>query len=207
MLRVNLLKNRGGTNAGTVASQVSDFTSIQSTGNDGLASDNKATATKIIVMVIWVVGLFTYQKYNINNLSDRLANLQFQDRSLQAQIQKNQVAANRAKQMEKDVKELQRRIKIIKDLSNVRLQDIKAISYIQNNIPDKVWLKSITFKSSKLDLVGSSLTDDQLNQFLNGLESKKSYFKNVLLLKAVDEPGRAGTVTSFEISSELGTFE
>ncbi len=191
---------------GTVASQVSEFTTIQST-SDGLANDNKAAATKIIMLLIWVVGLFAYQKYNISNLTDQLQDVQFQARSLQAQIRKNQVAANRAKQMEKDVKELQRRIKIIKDLSKVRLQDIKAISYIQNNIPDKVWLKSIAFKGDKLDLIGSSLTDDQLNQFLNKLESQKSYFKNVLLLKAVDEQGASGTITSFEISSELGTFD
>ena len=55
---------------GTVASQVSEFTTIQST-SDGLANDNKAAATKIIMLLIWVVGLFAYQKYNIRNLTDQ----------------------------------------------------------------------------------------------------------------------------------------
>lgn len=190
----------------TTASQVSEFTEIREP-NDGLADDNKALATKIIFLVIWVVALFGYQKYNIGSLSDRLSHLRFEASSLQSQITQNQVAAKRARQMQNDVKELQRRIKIIKNLSNTRLREIKAIDYIQNNIPQKLWLTSIVFKSKKMKLFGTALTDDQLNQFLNSLQNNKSYFKSVLLLRAVDEQGKVGTVKSFEISSELGNFD
>ncbi len=204
MLRVNLLKNRGGTYVGTVATQVSEVANVATTEVTG-PSDAKQNATKMLLMLIWLAAIFTYQKINISSLEGRLANARAEASNLDQQIQQHQAEADQAKKMQKDIEELKRRIKIIKDLSKKRLREIKAIDYIQNNIPDKLWLTSITIKDNHLELFGSALTDDQLNRFLDSLEQNKSYFQNVLLLKAVDEADtKLGTIKSFEISSEIG---
>ena len=171
-------------------------------------TDAKANATKILLMLIWVAGLFTYQKINITSLEGSLARAQMEARDLDQQITQHQAEADQAKKMQKDVEELKHRIKIVKDLSKTRLREIKAIDYIQNNIPDKLWLNSLTIKANHLELFGSTLTDDQLNRFLDSLEQNKASFKNVLLLKAVDQnDSKMGTLKSFEISSDIGVAE
>ena len=207
MIRVNLLKNRGGTYVGTVSTQIGDMPATTSTEISG-SNDTKSNAIKIILMIMWAGGLFAYQKFNISNLEEQLAGARAKATDLNRQIQQHQAEADQAKRMQKDIQELKRRIKIIKGLSKTRLREIKAIDYIQNNIPNKLWLSSLTFKDNKMKLLGSSMTDDQLNRFLDALEQNKSYFQNVLLLKAVDESdGKMGTLKSFEISSDMGATD
>jgi Tfp pilus assembly protein PilN len=108
----------------------------------------------------------------------------------------------KAKEMQKEIKELEERIVLIKNLSKVRLREIKAIDYLQNVIPDKVWFSELDFKDTVFQAKGYSVSDEALNKFIEGLEGK-SFFRNVILMQSIDQKTKSGTIKSFTFSSSL----
>jgi Tfp pilus assembly protein PilN len=205
VIKVNLLRNRAeNANAGgaTIVTQVDGVTSIEAPTEPMDSSQFKLLAIKFVVILGLTGGLMLYETFNVDNLRDQLASLNKINTDLQDQITKNQPIATKAKELQKKITDLEGRIKIIKDLSRTRLREIKALDYIQNVIPEKVWLESIDFSDDKVKIIGQSVADDQLNKFLESLDGK-SYFQNVILLRAVETRTKEGTTKSFEIASSL----
>jgi Tfp pilus assembly protein PilN len=205
MIKVNLLRNRAEGNRapqGTSVTQVDGLTSIEAPTEPMDSSQLKQFAIKFVLILSITGGMMLYESFNIDNLRDQLTNLNKINTDLQAEITKNQPVATKAKELQKKISDLESRIKIIKDLSRTRLREIKALDYIQNVIPEKVWLSSLEFADDKVKIIGDSMADDQLNKFLEQLDGK-SYFQNVILLKAVETKSKDGTIKNFEIASSL----
>jgi type IV pilus assembly protein PilN len=209
MIKVNLLKSRGGntTTARSTGTDINYETSfdINATGNQS-AGGGSGFITKILFMGIFVGGALAYESYNIGQLQSQLGNLTTQQSTLNAEIEQKKPIAEKARTMQKEILDLEAKIQGIKGLSKIRLREIKAIDFIQNVIPEKVWLTRLNFENDKLTLEGAALADDQLNKFTDALEGK-SYFRNVILLKAIERKSTDGTMKIFEISSGLTTTE
>lgn len=210
MLRMNLLKSRGGANAAT-AKQFEIDTTIAATASLGSEEGSpKDLIVKVFIMFAAMGLLMLYESYNIDQLKQKLSGLTTQNQNLAAEITRKKPAAEKAKALQKDIQDLEARIQVIKDLAKYRLRFIKALDYIQNIIPDKVWLARITIKEPKdssttdlgLNVEGTSLSDDQFNRFLDALASN-SLFKNVIPIRAVDQASKQGTFKLFEITSEI----
>ena len=66
----------------------------------------------------------------ILKLNEESNNASVELNNLRTQISQNQPFVERAKEMQKEIKELEERIVLIKNLSKVRLREIKAIDYL-----------------------------------------------------------------------------
>ena len=205
MIKINLLKNRGEQTKRSSGTQINYETSIDSVGQEGGGGSGgatKDTVVKIVVLLIWLAGLMAYESYNIGELDSKIAEKNSEKNKLAADIQMKKPIADKARDLQAQLEDLEARIKSIKDLSRIRLREIKAIDFVQNIIPERVWLSSLAINSDKVDFSGGAMSDENLNRFMEALESK-SNFKNVILLKAVEQKSKEGTIKVFDITSSL----
>ena len=77
---------------------------------------------------------------------------------------------------------------------------------MQNLIPERVWLKTLNYKSGAVSITGYALSEDALNSFVERLENR-SEFDDVILLKTADASVGKGVVKSFSLSMALVTQE
>ena len=203
MIKVNLLKNRG-----TVADAPTQFDFTQ-VGAGTEASSSQIEGANPVAVLGKVLGLFSlafvlymYESYNIGLLTEQNVALSNRRSELDAEIQKNQSFVERAKQMQTEIKQLEERIAAIKNLSKTRLREIKAIDFLQNVIPDRVWFQSLEFRGNTFKVVGYAATDDSLNRFISVIDGK-SFFRTVILLSNEDFKSRTGNIKKFTISAEL----
>ena len=205
MIKVNLLKNRGsgsGTSAKTAATEINYEVSFDEAELDEGANPARDALVKIMLILLGTVVVIVYEGYNISGLRDKLSQLNSEKTGLAQELEKKKPIAGKARELQKKILDLEGRIQGIKDLSMIRLREIRAVDYMQNVIPEKVWLTTLDFSQETLKIEGGTLADDELTKFIEALESK-SYFKNVILLKAVEEKSDKGTVKVFTITSTL----
>ena len=104
--------------------------------------------------------------------------------------------------MKEKAKELANKISLLKVLARTRLREIKTLDFIQTNLPERVWLKELSFKAGDLLMKGSAVTDDELTVFIRALEKNRSFTK-VLLVQAKEERTKDGTVKGFELTAKV----
>ncbi|MEQ1664180.1 MAG: PilN domain-containing protein, partial [Bdellovibrionales bacterium] len=189
MIKINLLKRRSENTIANAGTEINYETSFDINSTEGKVASTKDAFLKILVIIIWAVALFAYESYNINDLKVQLQGIQAKRDTTAAEIDSKKAITSRARELQQQILDLEARIKAIRVLSQIRLREIKSIDYIQNTIPERVWLKSIDLKDGNLQIEGVAAADDQMNKFFDALESKKS-FKDVLLAKAIELKGK-----------------
>jgi Tfp pilus assembly protein PilN len=198
MIKINLLKNRG-TNATRNTGSDLNYETAFNTDVGSSSSGSKDLLVKILLMFLGVGALVAYESYNIGLLKSRLNEVTTRKNALMQEVQEKSPIAEKARAMQGEILDLESRIKTIKDLSRIRLREIKTVDYIQNVIPERVWLTGVVFAGDKLTLEGSAISDEQLNHFTESLE-KKSSFKDVIVLKSVEQKAKDGTIKIFTIT-------
>jgi Tfp pilus assembly protein PilN len=202
MIKVNLLKNRGTVSEGSTQF---DYTNISASPDSGLGSAPGSPASifaKVLLIFSIAAALYAYESYNIGNLTTQNVATQARVQELAAEIAKNQSIVGRATEMQKEIKQLEERINVIKKMSKIRLREIKAIDYLQNTMPDRVWFQTLDFKDKTFRVQGFAATDDSLNRFIESIDGK-SFFRTAILLNNDDFKTKTGSVKKFVISSDL----
>ncbi|MGE0527150.1 MAG: PilN domain-containing protein [Bdellovibrionales bacterium] len=201
MIRVNLLRNR--------------------IGDSGLAAPGPAMAVqnpemresliKILLMVIFVVGLMVYEGQVIRGLNADMVRIQAELVDLQAQAQAKAQEVESIKDMEKEARELEDKLKVLKLLSRLRLREVKTLDFMQSSIPEKVWLKSVHYNSEEIQsqkgrlvFTGNAAATEDLTEFVRRLE-ESSYLDEVIIIKnqEVNVQGRSTTMRDFEFTARV----
>jgi Tfp pilus assembly protein PilN len=205
MIKVNLNKTRADLTQATRVEYQTTVDNSFSVDSDGSPNAVGAGALlKFLVMGIGIVGLYGFESMNISNLNEQTATFRAQLSTLDQQIQTNEPLAAQAETRQKEILAIESRIEAIKVLAKERLREIKVIDYIQNVLPERIWLRNFEFKESTLRLEGGAIGDDDLKQFIENLEGKL-YFKNVVLLQSIENKSATGTVKNFVLTSSLIT--
>ena len=208
MIKVNLLKNRAtGSSGGNTefGDMTFDDNFEGAAGGFDLGAeptDSKDIVVKVLVMLIWGVGLYSYELYNIGNLEAEHAKQQATYNTLHNEVAKKRPEVEKAKGLQAENNELNKKIELVKDLGKLRLREIRAIDHLQNIVPERVWFNIIEFKDNTFSVEGVSANDAELDKLLKGIRSY-STFQDVLLAKAVEEKSKQGTLKKFTITSNL----
>lgn len=205
MIKVNLLKNRGTSSEPTSNTQF-EFTNASATadafGGAGAQANPAAVLLKFGIILSLTLLLYIYESYNIGILTDQSNAAQARLQELQAEVARNQSVVGRALEMQEEIKQLETRIAAVKKLSRIRLREIKAVDYLQNTIPDRVWFQRLEFRDKNFRVEGFAATEESLNRFIEAVDGK-SFFRTAILLNNEDVRTRTGTVKKFVISSDL----
>ena len=197
MIRVNLARNRaqatGDQNTGM------NF-SVSVDGED--ASEQKSAVKNLFLLFVGVICLVIYEKYNTFTLNDSTMLLVQEYSQLEQQLTKDKAALDRFKSSESEAKVLEDKLSIIRKLSRTRLRDVKALDYIQEIIPDKVWLKQLNIDQEVVKISGFSMLDEDLSNFIQTLD-RSAFFQEVLLTQAQEVATKSGSYKQFDISARL----
>lgn len=201
MIRVNLLKNR-----------VNDQTTNQrATEVDSGGGDIKDTIYKIGFILVFTLCLMVWEGREIRRLNDDAARLQVQISDLETQSAAKAAEADGVKDVENQARELEDKLKVLKLLSRLRLREVKTLDFMQSQIPEKVWLKSINFEADntnvedgRFQFVGNAVATEELSDFVKRLEDS-AYLAEVIVIKnqEVPVPGRAGVVREFMFTADV----
>jgi Tfp pilus assembly protein PilN len=206
MIKVNLLRNNSAASSKTTATEINYDTAFDTKADGGVASSPAGMLLKFLLMFMGAAGLMMYESYNIGELRTALQQAQAASTALSQELTEKKPMVAKARELQKQIQDLESRIQAIKDLSKVRLREIKAIDYLQNIIPEKVWFSLLEFDKGAVKVEGGTTSDDELNLFLEEME-RKSIFSNVILLRAVEQKVKEGTIKVFNISATLSGVE
>ena len=196
MIKVNLLNNQSQSGEG-----VTEF-DIRNDFNDGNGS-NRDLLVKVLVLFLPLALLLVFESQSISELRGQLQGLNSQKSTLQAQVAQQGAVATKAEAMQLQIKDLERKIGIVRNLSKVRLRELKAFDTLQNIIPEKVWLTGINYEDNLMRIKGSALSDEDLTSFVETMEERAD-FSDVILLRSVEKKNSTGTIKEFLINSGLG---
>lgn len=201
MIKVNLLQRMSSQNvkAASAESFFSQATAEQSTLSGTIRNQFLA---RVLVLLIGPVSLYLYEMNNIGQLQAQEDQLRPQLDELQAY---NLKAANSKAEVDKfkqDEARIQARIMALNKISLERLNEIKILDFLQQIIPEKVWLSTVDFKNGQISLSGFAGSNDDISRFQEVL-TKSAFLRNVTLSSSRETTLDNIPLKQFEISSMM----
>jgi Tfp pilus assembly protein PilN len=209
MIKINLLRNKVGDPQGSNARGGLGSTILA--GGEAGESSNRGGLFRLLVMCLFTSALVVYEQQHIRNLNQEQARIQAQIVELEAAAKAKADEVASVKDVEKQAKELEDKLKVLKLLSRLRLREVKTLDFMQSTVPEKVWLRNVTFRSDKnkpfegkFEFKGSAVTTEDLSEFVKRLEDS-SYLNEVIVIKnqEVNVPTRAGIMRDFEFTAQV----
>jgi Tfp pilus assembly protein PilN len=195
MIKINLIKTKV-----TRSAVVPGATEGEGNVNFDSADDQKvAGLIKIVLMVVFIAGAMFYRSSQIDALNEEALRTSQEFTNLQAEFERKRQESAAKPELEAQARALNDKLTILRNLSRLRLIEVKSLDYLQSVIPERVWFKTVTYASHEFKLVGFATTEEEISKFVKSLESNSS-FKDVILLQSREEKGVEGKVRAFEIS-------
>lgn len=190
MIKINLLKNITATDLKAVT-----------TGMDSVflaEEDKKEIFIKLSLIFGFVLCLIIWEFYNSNVKTNQFNKIQNELAKIDEEINSLGPIVNEIEKFLNEKSNLEKKFKIIGQLSSNRLLYVKAIASLQGIIPAQAWFTQIEFEGEKIKLVGESLDDNAILDFVKGLE-ELIFFSEVVLTSAVEVKSLSGITKKFEI--------
>lgn len=210
MIKVNLLRNRVGDSQPGGSARTGFGSTILAGGGED--TSKRDAVVRLLTIFMFTAALMVYEHQNIRDLNQEQVRIQAQVAELEsaARARSEEVAAVR--DVERQAKELEDKLKILTLLSRLRLREVKTLDFMQSSIPEKVWLRDVNFVSDKtkvsegkFEFKGAAVATEDLSEFVKRLEDS-AYLNEVIIIKnqEVNIPGRnAGTMREFEFTAQV----
>lgn len=192
MIKINLVKSKVG--EGGAAEVNISYDSGAASKAEGLL--------KLFLMGAFVIAAIFYRNNQIERLMAEANAIAKQVTVAQQELEQKKKEAGARTELEEEARELKNKLNILRNLSRIRLTEVKSLDFIQSIVPERVWLRSIKYQNSEFSINGFSVSDEDMTEFLKGLEASP-YFADVILLQSREEKGRSGTVKTFEIGFKV----
>ena len=200
MIRVNLTRSRvaSGSEEGSAPSNIV----IDSSTPGG--PDVRSLVTKAAVMLIGTLGLWMYEKQNIDRLSGEMAVVNAELNKVRQEQAKKAGELEKLKDIEPQAQALSDKLKVLRAYSKQRLENLQSLDYIQSVIPERVWLSSVNYETKRYRLTGNSMETVDLTEFVNKLEGS-AYFQDVIVIQDTEKPIQpTGKIREFEMTARSG---
>ncbi len=202
MIRINLLRNMGMSSAGTGMG-----TSVAGTGELISVDVRRQAALKAVVIILFPVMLFIWEKLHINTLQSEKAQVQQKVDAVEAEKASFGSAAPRVEKANKLKERIESEIKIIQKLAKNRLREVKALDQLQSVLPAGTWLNEVTMDGGKIMLDGFALNEGSLTELLTALNSNVFFSMVQPKGTSLQNNEALGSVTKFSIEFRVGRQE
>ncbi|MBX9769119.1 MAG: PilN domain-containing protein [Bdellovibrionales bacterium] len=204
MIRINLLREgiRGSSSERTVAASSSSFSVGSGGALLGGVTNVAELFIKITLFFVPMIGTMVYENIVLSQKREDVVKLEAENAKLVQETEGLDPQIKAARKLEEEKNRLQSQIEIIKKLSKERLNNVRALSAIQDVIPQKVWLTSLKFEKEKVELKGLSQDRTEVTDFTNALDTS-IYFQDVDLKYIQQEMGKEGSLQKFEATAKL----
>lgn len=196
MIKINLSRTRI-RESESAFDGASPAQSFETMGGEN-ASPLAANLLKLLFLFGGVIGLYYYEGQNIEDLNGKVARATQETEALRATLTQKTEELNSMGGIQQDSKALNDKLKLLKDLSRLRLREVKSMDYVQSVIPPKVWLTGMDIQKEKYVLVGRSPDQTAISLFVRKLEDG-GYFSDVVLVKDTVVNDAGNSIREFEI--------
>lgn len=160
MIRVNLLRSTG-LDVG-----------MGGAGIEVVAVDQqRIAAMKGVVIAIFPIALYIYEKINISNLQQAASAVRSQVTSVEAEIAQYGDQGPRVEKYTKEKQRIGQHLDGIQAIAKDRLREVKALDNIQSITPVQVWFERIFIKDGLVSVIGHSNTDEGVATFYASLQN------------------------------------
>ena len=149
----------------------------------------------LVIMLIISGGIYAKNSYDISSMKHDIQNKRKEIESLQS-IYREYLS------IEKEKKEIGRRIDIIEGIKEGRALPARVMYDLPGLLKDSVWLKRFKKDENRFELEGRSLESESISDFVERL-AKTSYMRNVELKTVEDTTEDGITVKKFTLNGEI----
>ena len=201
MIRINLLRNMGMSSAGTAMG-----TSVA--GSELITVDvRRQAAIKVVVILLFPMLLFIWEKLKINSLQAEKAQVQQRVDAVEAEKASFGSAAPRVEKANRLKEKIEKEIKVIRELAKDRLREVKALDQLQNVLPSGTWLNEVAIEGGKLALDGYALNEGSLTELLTALNGNPFFSMVQPKGTSLQANELLGSITKFNIEFRVGRQE
>lgn len=147
MIRVNLAKTNSHASVGTQTAIKVDGLSL---------SGNGEIIQKVLVMSIFLILVIVYEKYTINQKTEKLIATQQQLDQIQMEVEKFASVKAVVEGLVKERNNLNEQLKVIEKISQKRAYKLKTITLVQESLPDDLWLNEMEIEKNIINFKGYS---------------------------------------------------
>lgn len=166
------------------------------------AADLRESIALLVLGFVMIIGgaMFLNDQVDEQITSARTSVSQLESDIEHYKPQEQQVAMFKQKKSD-----LEDKLEVIKGLERARTGPVRMFDELAAHTPERLWITDLSTSAGRIKLVGNSLDNGVVADFLRGLNASE-YFDNVDLLKT----GRGQSVNGvrlvrFEISADLVT--
>lgn len=189
MIKVNLTR--------TKITAMNDLSAIGTTTEAAGSKGN--IIFKLFVMFAMIILILGYEIINIQSLESQAEVLNRKAQTLRDELTTAQEKTAPMKEIEDQAKELEDKLGIMKRLSRKRLQTVKSLDFLQTNLPDRMWFRTVQIDDNKMILKGLAATDEDITVFVKALENSV-LFNSVLLVRSEMTSTNDGDFKEYEIN-------
>lgn len=202
MIKVNLLKDAGKKQKGSIGGDSTILDSEFKTSLSGAMGGEQALVKRIIFAVVPIVLVFAYTWYVEHGLKSNIDTLNSQIQSTDAQVLALKPQMDVIEQLKSEKNKISTEVNTIKDLSQKRYVYLKILDSMQSLIPEKAWITKMDVKDQMVSIEGRATEDAVISSFMQSLE-ESAFFSNVTWINSEEVNENQGVVKSFSIRFSL----
>ncbi|MES2963591.1 MAG: PilN domain-containing protein [Bdellovibrionota bacterium] len=165
MIRVNLLRNTG-----------LDAAVVGGPGMQVVAVDQQRIAiVKLVVILLFVIALYIYEKINISNLQQAAAEISARVTEVEAKIAQYGDQGPRVEKFTKEKQRIGQHLEGVEAIAKDRLREVKALDNVQSITPVQVWFEKIVIRNGLVQAIGYSNTDEGVANFYAQLQNSPMF--------------------------------
>lgn len=151
-----------------------------------------------IIFIFSMISLYAWYLFDCVN------KLTLEEKRITDEKSKYTKILNQIKKIDEEVKLLETRISVIKNLKKESSITVHVLDELANLTPGKrIWLKSIEQASNRLSLSGMALDDQTIASYMDDLE-KSVYIGNIALSNTTMDKFSDRNLKSFSLSAIVG---
>jgi Tfp pilus assembly protein PilN len=176
------------------------MTSIAADMGDSIGQQDlqKQGLYRLLLLLLGPLALIGMERMILPQKTSQLRRAQAQLSELEAKNLAAKSALEETRKFKELETKIQNQIQTIEGLRQERLNEVKLLSLIQEEIPEKLWLSRLEIRTDQLILQGTSATDAEMTSFMDNL-SKQSLISSVDLIKSSEVQVSNVIVKKFEI--------
>jgi Tfp pilus assembly protein PilN len=161
---------------------------------------------KVFLILLPLIAIIFYEKTDIDAKNERVTQLKNQLNSVVAQLQQAGSVDDIVQQVREQGKDLDEKLKLMKQIFSLRSQKIQAINLLQQHIPEQCWLKNVSFDERRVRITGNCTDISSAQTYVGRLTEEKNIFGSTQEQDIAEEgKSKQGdfTLYQFKLAMEL----
>lgn len=151
----------------------------QSVASSGLATAAQSdVAVKVVLMLIFVMGIYGFEKYNISGKTQRLVAIERERQALTTKVAQYGAVTTVVEDLAKERKKLSKQMQVIQQISKKRAFKLQSITQLQVAMPVDSWIEELNLADETVKFKGYSKSPASVQGIVAKL-SELDFMQNV----------------------------